>query len=219
MHYVICVFTNFQMAEFAVIILHIRLALKFLWCFAFMNRKRPEKVGCLHRLTLLYLTTWNMSFKWITLLVSAKTLHALITKTGVFAMKIISVVLPSCLSLDPSCCLVLHLLFPLPQPPQTKAHAFMSSWWFFSIKPFHDWVQSLCWNAACRQKCKIQKNCFWAVLAVGHQAVGFYLLKTHPSPVLVNDDPSELHQPRNELGSLCQCAVTERDLQVYDQKL
>ena len=94
MYYVIHVFIDFQMAEFAVIILHISLALKFFLCFALMNRKHPEKVGCVHRLTLLLdLTAWNISFKWIILLMSAKTLYTLTTKTGVFATKIISIFL------------------------------------------------------------------------------------------------------------------------------
>lgn len=53
MCYVICAFIDFQMAEFAAIILHISLTLKFLLCFALMNRKQPEKVGCVHRPTLL----------------------------------------------------------------------------------------------------------------------------------------------------------------------
>jgi len=44
---------DFQTAEFSVIILHISFALKFLLCFALTNRKQPEKVDCVHRLTLL----------------------------------------------------------------------------------------------------------------------------------------------------------------------
>lgn len=186
MYYVICVFTNFQMAEFAVIILHIRLALKFLWCFALMNRKHPEKLGRLHRLTLpLDLTIWNMSFKWITLLVSAKALRALTTKTGVFAMKIISIILPSCLSLAPSCCLVLHLLFLLPQPPPTPnqspcLHEFMK-FVFYKALPWLG-AEPVLERSLQTKAQNPKKNCFWAVPAVGHQAVGFYLLKTHRSP-------------------------------------
>lgn len=78
-----------------------------------------------HRLTLLLdLTTWNR-FKWIVMLMSTKTLHTLFTKTGVFSTKIISIFLTSHLSLAASCCPVLHLLFPHPQPSEVLDISFL----------------------------------------------------------------------------------------------
>lgn len=111
----------FQMAEFAVILLHISLALKFL-LFCSYEQKTAWKG-----------TNWHCCWVWppetglseLSCLRQPRHYTLSLPKLVSFPPKITSVFLTSHLSLAASCCLVLHLLFPHPQPSRVLDICFL----------------------------------------------------------------------------------------------